>query len=411
MNINAKIEKRPRPLEGVRVVECGIWHAGPGGTAILADLGAEVIKVESLEGDPERTHSGLGTVSFKGCDKEDWSLLYEVSNRNKKGICLDIASEKGKEVLARLVKTADVFLTSMRKTTIPKLGIDYESLKKINPKLVYISVSGFGSKGPMADVGGFDPMGQAISGMAIVSGQDRPIVLQLLIVDQLTAITVSHAIITALFVRERHGYGQELHVSLYGSSTWLLHFNLLTASVMKTHLKLDWDRTTNPPLRNSYKCKDGKWLMATNHPEYKYLPIACQVLGLDNLMNDPRFATPEARAENARDLIAILDEMMLQKDRDEWLALLQRAGLNFVPVQEFDEVLKDPQALVNDYVVHVDHPVLGKIAMPGFPIQFSANETCSGPAPERGQHTDVVLGELGYGAAEIASFKQMGIAK
>ncbi len=411
MDTNAKIEKRPRPLEGVRIVECGIWHAGPGGCAILADLGAEVIKVESLDGDPERTHGALGTVKFNGCDKEDWSLLYEVSNRNKKGICLDIASEKGKEVLARLVKTADVFLTSMRKTTIPKLGIDYESLKKINPNLVYISISGFGSKGPMADVGGFDPMGQAISGMALIIGQDSPIVLQLLILDQLTAITVSHAIITALFVRERHGYGQELHVSLYGSATWLLHFNLLTTSVMKTNLKLDWDRTMNPPLRNSYKCKDGKWLMATNHPEHKYLPIACRVLGLDNLLNDPRFATPEARAENARDLIAILDEMMLQKNRDEWLTILQREGLNFVPVQQFDEVLKDPQALVNGYVVNVDHPVMGKIAMPGFPIQFSANETCTEPAPERGQHTDAVLDELGYGAAEIASFKQMGIAK
>ena len=411
MNTNANNEKRPLPLAGVRIVECGVWHAGPGGSAILADLGAEVIKVESLDGDPERTHGSLGTVKFDGCDKEDWSLLFEASNRNKKGICLDIASEKGKEALSRLVATADIFLTSMRRTTVPKLGIDYETIKKINPKIIYISVSGFGPNGPMADVGGFDPMGQAISGMTFLTGPDKPVMLQVLVLDQLTAITVSHAILTALFVRERHGYGQELNVSLYGSATWLLYFNLLTTSVMKTNLKLDWDRAINPPLRNSYKCKDGRWLMGTNHPEEKYLPTACKVMGLENLMDDPRFATAEARAKNARELVAIFDAAMLGRNRDEWVMMLQKAGLNFVPVQQFDEVLTDPQALLNDYIISVDHPVMGKVSMPGYPIQFGANETCTGPAPERGEHTDAVLAEIGYSAVEIANMKQTGVAK
>jgi len=403
---------KPRPLAGVRVVECGVWHAGPGGAAILADLGAEVIKVESLDGEPERTQGrSLGARSFDGHDKPDWSLLFEISNRNKKGICLDVASPDGREVLQRLVGTADVFITNLRKDTVPKLGLDYDTLKAVNPRLVHASISGFGSSGAMSGYGGFDPMAQSVSGMVFLAGNPEPTVLQTFIVDQLAAIALSHAIQTALFVRERHGYGQALHLSLYSSALWLLYCNVTAAGVLGTNPQAGWDRYANPPLRNSYRCGDGKWLMCTNHPEHKYWDRFCALTGLAERMKDPKFATAQARKQNARELIDVLDEAMLAKGRDEWLAEFNRAGLLFCPVQTIEEVIHDPQAAANRYVVDVDHPVMGKVRVPGYPVQFSANDTCMGPAPERGEHTAVILEDLGYDAGAIATLKAGGVTR
>lgn len=401
----------PRPLEGIRIIECGVWHAGPGGSAILADLGAEVIKVESLDGDPERSHGSLGTVKFPGCEKADWSLLYEISNRNKKGICLDMASTEGREVLKRLVETADIFLTNYKKSTIPKLGVDYETIKKINPKIIHISVSGYGYEGPMANVGGFDPMGQAYSGMAYLTGSNEPVVLQIIFLDQITAITASHAMLTGLLARERHGYGQAMHVSLYGSAIWTMYANYLGSSVMNTNLSIAWDRTITPPLRNSYKCGDGNWIIGTNHPEVKYWPLFCEVTNLKELVTDPRYATPEARGENVKELVKKIDEVMLTKSRDEWLKLFHKHGLLFVAVQSMFDVINDPQAKMNGYIVDMDHPTIGKVSVPGYPVQFSASSIRFDPAPDLGQHTDEVLKEIGYSTAEIANLKQKGLAK
>jgi crotonobetainyl-CoA:carnitine CoA-transferase CaiB-like acyl-CoA transferase len=412
MNLFQTDGTKPRPLAGIRIVECGVWHAGPGGSAILADLGAEVIKVESLDGEPERTLGrSLGTTSFEGVEKDDWTLLFEISNRNKKGICLDIASPEGKEVLHRLVATADVFTTNLRKTTVPQLGIDYETLKAVNPKIIHASLSGFGSQGKMSEAGGFDPMAQAMSGMVFLAGHDEPTVLQTFIVDQLASITLSQAIQTALFVRERHGYGQALHVSLYSAAIWLLYCNITATSVMGYNGHASWDRFANPPLRNTYKCGDGKWMMCTNNPEHKYWDRFCTVTGLTEEMQDPRFATATARKENARELVMFLDLAMLAKSREEWLALLNGAGLLFCPVQTIDEVLKDPQALANNYIIDVDHAVMGKVRLPGYPVQFSANDTCVGPAPERGEHTDTVLAELGYSLEAVDRLRVKAVAK
>ena len=400
-----------RPLQGVRIVECGVWHAGPGGDAIMADLGAEVIKVESFNGDPERTQARLGTVRFDPIDKADWSLLFEISNRNKKGICLDIASQEGREVLHKLVGGADIFMTNLRKSTIPALGIDYESLKKVNPKIIHISASGFGAEGPMSDVGAFDSMGQAVSGMLFIGGPDEPVVLQTIVLDQLTAIVASHAMLTALFARERHGYGQALHVSLYGSALWMMYANVMTRSIMKDSPPIRWDRDANPPLRNCYKCKDGKWLMGTNHPEQKYWAQFCALIGMPQLADDPRYATQDARFANIKELVAQVDAALLTRDRDEWLELFAADGLNFCPIQTIDDVINDPQALLNGYLVDVDHPSLGKVRVPGYPVQFSASGTAFGPAPDRGQHTEAVLADLGYSAADIARLKQTNAAR
>ncbi|AYH43531.1 CoA transferase [Azoarcus sp. DN11] len=396
----------PRPLEGIRIVEVGVWHAGPGASAILGDLGAEIIKIESLSGDPERYFGTFGALPPIEADIPNWTLLFEITNRNKKGICLDIDTEAGQAILHALVKEADIFVTNLRQSTKPKIGIDYASLAKVNPKLIYANVSGFGPVGPMSDVGGFDPLGQAISGMSFMTGAEEPTLLQTIILDQLTAIAASHAILTALVTRERQGIGQEVQVSLYGTATWLLHANLLCSSLLKQTAQVRWDRSRNPPLRNMFKCQDGKWIMGANHPEHKYWPTFCEAVGEKELAVDPRFATPELRKANMPELIARLDGLFAKKPQKEWLEILLAAGLLFAPIQQLADVVDDPQALTNGYMVDFEHRALGKIRVPGYPIRFSAHEVGThGPAPELGEHTDSVLAALGYTERDIGRLR------
>lgn len=402
----------PGPLEGIRIVEYAIWHAGPGASAILGDMGAEVIKIETLKGDPERLQKGLGAVRFGGTGDPDWSFLFEFSNRNKKGICLDIKTEKGREIFDSLIKDADVFLTNLRNSTKPKLGIDYQTLAEINPKIVHASVSGFGLKGPMNDIGAFDPMGQAVSGMMFLTSDDEPILLQTVILDQMTSITASHAILSALLVRERQGIGQEVHVSLYSSALWLMHANLLVTSLMKVNPISAWNRLENPPLRNCYRCKDGNWIMGTHNPEEKYWPEFCELTGQKQLLDDPRFANEIGRVSHGEELIPLFDKVFLTRTRDEWMAMFREKGFMFAPVQRIDEVLADLQAIENDYVVDFDHLLFGQVKLPGFPVTFSANRAgTTSLSPALGEHTDSVLQNLGYDETEIKTLKREGIIK
>jgi hypothetical protein len=208
------------PLEGLLVVEYGVFHAGPGASAILGDLGAEVVKIEDLTGDPERYWTKLAGMDMTMPNGE--SAMFQFSNRNKRSICLDINPAEGRGVFEKLVARADVFLTNLRRSTKKKLGIDYETLRSINSRMIHANVSGYGPKGFMSDMGAFDPLGLARSGMMFATGSPEPKALHIGILDQATAIAASHAMMTALFVRERTGRGQEVHVSLYSVGQWLM---------------------------------------------------------------------------------------------------------------------------------------------------------------------------------------------
>jgi len=408
-NINDLLDK-PGPLEGVRVLEYGVFHAGPGGGAILGDLGASIIKVEADIGDPIRHWGSVGKSRF--ARQNDQSPMFEFSNRNKRGIYLDIKKPKGREIFEKLLKETDVFLTNLRKSTKLKLGIDYESIAKINPKVVYASVSGYGTEGPVSDVGAFDPMGQARSGMMYLTNSEDPKLLQLAILDQSTAITFSHAIITALFVRERHGIGQEVHTTLYSTALWLMHANMLLANFNVNVSELAWDRTKNLPTRNNFCCKDGKWMIGTHHPDERYWPIIWEAIGQQSLLKDPRFLDQESRMENCEELVSIVDEVMATKNRDEWLEIFYEAGLMFSPVQQMEEVMVDQQAITNDFVVHYDHPAYGKIKIPGYPIKFSENSAgMRTRAPHIGEHTDEILSELKYTTEEIQQLREENIVQ
>ena len=382
-------------LDSIRVVECGVFHAGPGAVAILGELGAEAIKVETLSGDPERTWYGLGHLNLKAPDSN--SMMFEVSNPNKKSICLDIEHPQGRRVFEDLIRTADVFVTNLRKSTRSRLKIDYPSLAKIHSKLIYAGISGFGPEGPLSDAGAFDPMAQARSGMMFATGSGEPLLMQLAVLDQAAAISASQAILGALFYRERFGTGQEVHVSLYGTALWLMQPNVTIRGMFSLDPAVLWAREQNSPLRNCFLCRDGNWIMGTHHPEERYWKPFCEATGQSRLLDDARFSDEAGRQKRYPELIAIFDSVFAGKTRNEWMGIFPAHGLMFSPVQRIEDVLRDDQALANGYVRPFEHPVYGEGKAAGFPVHFGRVRTVARKsAPALGEHTRQVLGELGY---------------
>ena len=271
------------------MLDCGIYHAGPGGLAILGDLGAEVIKIEQPGvGDPIRMVKRIGRIPLDIPGER--SVFCEGANRNKKSVTLDLKSETGQGIIRRLVGRSDVFMTNMRRVAVEEMRLTYPLLREANPRLIYASVSAFGPKGPDRDRGGFDYQGQARSGFMYTMGEDGhpPLVCQFGIIDQATAIMTSHQIITALYMRERTGEGQEVHVSILSAALYMQYFNLIMASMV------GWDafrhnRSQEHPLRNYYRCRDDRWLMMTLTPPERHWGPLCRALDRPELEHDPAF--------------------------------------------------------------------------------------------------------------------------
>ncbi len=264
----------------------------------------------------------------------------------------------------------------------------------------------------MKNARAFDPLGLAISGMMFL-GTSEPFMIPGGLMDQSSAIVFSHGILTALLARERQGIGQEIHISLYGTGIWLMYLNMMAANLLSVSPRdTDLKRFYQSPLRNIYRCKDGKWIIGVHHPEEPYWAPFCEATGKQELLNDSRFSDPEARQAHGPELMAIFNELFSTKTRDEWMEIMLAKGLIFCPVHDVLEIQNDRQALMNNYIVDFKDRDLGKIKIVGYPVSFSAHRAGTRSlAPRLGEHTDQIMRQLGYSDEELQGLKQEGVIK
>jgi len=401
----------PTPLEGIRVLDWTQWQMGPWAAAMLAELGAEVIHIENpVTGDHGR---GLGQAGLSDLPQGK-TAYFEINNRGKKSIALDLVKEEGKEVIYRLVRNSDVFLNNFRQGVPERLKLDYETLCKYNPKLIYAAASGYGPKGPDSQEPAFDVVGLARSGiMTMIGGpDDPPLNITLGIADQMGAIMTAYGIMTAIVARERFGIGQKVDASHLGSMMALqglgIGMQLYYRPDSPKYFKPDRKAARNP-LWNQYQCKGGEWIMLGMLQPDRQWGLICKGLGMEYLENDPKFDNADSRRENSRELIAIMDDIFKKKSVHEWMRTFKETGdIICTPVQSIADLENDPQVLANDYIIDQNHEVIGPVKVLGMPIQLSKTPgfvKCE--APEFGQHTEEVLKEVGgYTWEEISELKE-----
>ena len=392
------------PLEGIRVIDCTIWQQGTYATALLADMGADVIKVEGPDSpDPGRS------LATPGRPDHGLSAYFECHNRNKRGIVLDLKHPEGRRVLLRLAATADVFVQNMRKGVMERLGLGYRDLAAANPSIIYASASGYGPKGPDTTLPSMDIMGQARGGFMSVNGEpERPAAGFAGLADQVGAMMLANGILVALVHRLRTGRGQEVDVSLLGSQVALQAFNI-TNYLFGGRVPQRRPREEAGPLWNTYQGSDGRWFVIGLAQGERWWSGLCAAIGREDLRDEPRFADLRSRQANARELVAILDDVFAARPCDEWVRTLTEAGLMCARVQDYAEVCADPQVRANEYVIEVEHPSGARVEMVGHPIQLSATPAqVRRMAPEFGEHTEEVLLEAGLTWEEITRLREAG---
>lgn len=393
-----------RALDGIRVLDFTWAQQGPYATVLLSDLGADIIKVEPREGGD----FGRGVWSPEG----GASPYFIAHDRGKRSITLDLKHEGAREVIHRLVRYCDVVVNNFRPGVMERLGLGYEELKKVREDVILASASGYGPKGPRAFHPGFDIAGQAMGGLISRTGSSsgEPVPAGAAIADQVGAMMLAFGIMTALFARERFGFGQALDCSLYGSQIALQSWEIDQWSIAGPAPRGGRGHALIPGLWGVFKTSDGH--IAFGGVGDNRWPGFCAALGCEELMEDDRFRTARDRAlTNKDDLVAFVDERLMAKTTAEWLAAFTANDLIVAPVQDYDDILRDEQAWANDYLIELADPVRGEIKVVGFPVSFSHTPaTNQGPPPELDQHTEAVLSELGYSWEEIARLRQSGAA-
>ncbi len=399
-----------RPLDGVRIIDWTIWQQGPVSTMMLADLGAEVIKIEErVGGDP-----GRGVLSIAGAlvgATSGPNFYFEANNRHKQSLTLDLKNPKATEIVYQLAEKSDIFVQNFRKGVADKLGIGYAALSERNPQLIYASASGYGPFGPDAGEPSFDYMGLARSGIMTAVGEPQmePLSIAGGIADQMGAIMLAYGVMAALLSREKYGMGQEVDISHLGSMTALQGLNVACKTILGKEFKRIPRAAAPSPLWNHYKCGDDKWICLAMPQQDRYWPDFCKVLGIEQVLDDSRFATMSDRADNAKDLIPILDAAFASRPRDAWMQALKAGGdFIYTVVNTIADLPSDEQMLANEYIVDYDHPRIGQTQLVGVPVRLSKTPgDPKGAAPEFGEHTERILTELlDYSWEDVAKLRE-----
>ena len=403
-----------KPLDGIRIIDWTIWQQGPVSTMMLADLGAEVVKIEErVGGDPGR---GIMSVAGALIGAKDGgpNFYFEANNRHKKSLTLDLKKPEAREIVYELAEKSDVFVQNFRKGVADKLGIGYRALSERNPRIIYASATGYGPVGPDSSEPSFDYMGLARSGIMTAVGEPDmdPLAIAGGIADQMGAIMLAYGVMAALLARQQHGVGQEVDISHLGSMTALQGLNVACRAMLGQEFKRMPRAAAPSPLWNHYRCGDGKWICLAMPQQDRYWDDFCKVLGVEHVPADPRFATMSARAEHARALIPILDEAFATRPRAEWMEALKAGGdFIYTVVNGIADLPEDEQMLANDYLVEYDHPRIGPTQVVGVPVRLSKTPgDPKGAAPEFGEHTEMILTErLGYTWDDVAKLREQEV--